>query len=75
MGFHLLARHRDRWRSHGQTVLEVNHEFCISIYIPDPSGNMVEFCHSVRTFTDAERTHAAATWRTHTQASTSTHRR
>lgn len=56
-----LARHRDRWRSHGQTVLEVDHEFCISIYIRDPSGNMVEFCHSVREFTDAERSHAAAT--------------
>lgn len=53
-----LERHRDRWRSHGQTVLEVNHEFCISIYIRDPSGNMVEFCHSVREFTDVERQRA-----------------
>jgi catechol 2,3-dioxygenase-like lactoylglutathione lyase family enzyme len=49
-----LERHRDRWRSHGHTVLEVNHDFCISIYIRDPSGNMVEFCHTVRPFTDAE---------------------
>ena len=56
-----LERHRDRWRSHGQTVLEVDHEFCTSIYITDPSGNMVEFCHSVRGFTDDERAHAAAT--------------
>jgi len=56
-----LERHRDRWRSHGQTVLEVDHEFCISIYITDPSGNMVEFCHSVRPFSDDERAHALAT--------------
>jgi len=55
-----LHRHRDRWRSHGHTVLEVDHEFCVSIYITDPSGNMVEFCHSVRPFTDEERAHAAA---------------
>lgn len=53
-----LRRHRDRWREHGHTVLEVDHEFCISIYIRDPSGNMVEFCHSVRPFTDAERARA-----------------
>ena len=55
-----LARHRDRWRSHGNTVLEVNHEFCVSIYITDPSGNMVEFCHSLREFTDEEKARAAA---------------
>jgi catechol 2,3-dioxygenase-like lactoylglutathione lyase family enzyme len=55
-----LHRHRDRWRQHGHTVLEVDHEFCISIYIRDPSNNMVEFCHSVRGFTDEERARAAA---------------
>jgi catechol 2,3-dioxygenase-like lactoylglutathione lyase family enzyme len=53
-----LERHRDRWRSHGHKVLEVDHGFCISIYISDPSGNMVEFCHTVRDFTPAERARA-----------------
>lgn len=53
-----LHRHRDRWRRHGHTVAEVDHEFCRSIYITDPSGNMVEFCHTVRPFTDAERARA-----------------
>lgn len=53
-----LHRHRDRWRRHGKTVLEVDHEFCISIYITDPDGNMVEFCHSVRDFTAEEKAHA-----------------
>ena len=54
-----LHAKRDRWRSHGYTVLEVDHEFCVSIYIKDPSGNMVEFCHSVREFTAAEKARAA----------------
>ncbi len=49
-----LHRHRDRWRSHGHTVLEVNHDFCISIYLRDPSGNLVEFCHTTRPFSDDE---------------------
>ncbi len=49
-----LHRHRDRWRSHGHHVLEVDHEFCTSIYIRDPSANMVEFCHTNRAFTSDE---------------------
>ena len=53
-----LERHRERWRSCGQTVLEVDHEFCRSIYIRDPEGNTVEFCHTVRDFTDDEKKHA-----------------
>ena len=53
-----LHRHRDRWRRHGHTVAEVDHEFCRSIYLTDPSGNMVEFCHTVRAFTDDERERA-----------------
>jgi catechol 2,3-dioxygenase-like lactoylglutathione lyase family enzyme len=54
-----LERHRERWRSHGHTVLEIDHDFCISIYIRDPSNNMVEFCHTTRDFTVEERTTAA----------------
>jgi catechol 2,3-dioxygenase-like lactoylglutathione lyase family enzyme len=49
-----LHRHRERWRSHGYTVLEIDHEFCISIYIRDPSNNMVEFCHTTRPFSADE---------------------
>jgi len=51
-----LYRHRDRWRTYGHHVLEVDHEFCTSIYIRDPSGNMVEFCHTTREFTPDEIT-------------------
>ena len=49
-----LHEHRDHWRRCGFHVLEVDHEFCISIYLRDPNGNMVEFCHSVRDFTPEE---------------------
>ncbi len=53
-----LDGHRQRWQDCGFHVLEVDHEFCVSIYIRDPSGNMVEFCHSVRDFAPAEIAHA-----------------
>ena len=59
-----LHRHRDRWRAHGHHVLEVDHEFCISVYIRDPSGNMVEFCHTTRAFTEAESAEAEVLLRT-----------
>jgi catechol 2,3-dioxygenase-like lactoylglutathione lyase family enzyme len=53
-----FERHRERWRSHGYVVLEVDHDFCRSIYIRDPEGNTVEFCHTVRDFTPEEKKHA-----------------
>ncbi len=53
-----LERHRDRWRAHGESVLQVDHDFCVSVYIRDPSGNLVEFCHTVREFTAEERARA-----------------
>jgi catechol 2,3-dioxygenase-like lactoylglutathione lyase family enzyme len=56
-----LDAHRERWQRLGHTVLEVDHEFCVSIYLRDPSGNMVEFCHTTRPFTDAEKREAAET--------------
>lgn len=53
-----LDAHRKVWTDHGHTVIEVDHEFCISIYTNDPDGNMVEFCHSVREFTEDEKAEA-----------------
>ena len=53
-----LHERRDHWRRCGHTVLEVDHEFCVSIYLRDPNGNMVEFCHTRRPFTQAETTRA-----------------
>jgi catechol 2,3-dioxygenase-like lactoylglutathione lyase family enzyme len=45
-----LHAHLQRWRECGHTVLEVDHEWCRSIYIRDPNRIMVEFCHTVRAF-------------------------
>ena len=53
-----LDAHRERWQRHGHRVLEVDHEFCVSIYIRDPSNNIVEFCHTTRPFTPEEKVHA-----------------
>ncbi|WP_394933360.1 VOC family protein [uncultured Ilumatobacter sp.] len=55
-----LDRHRARWQQHGHRVIEIDHGFCSSIYLGDPSGNMVEFCLTTRSFTDAERADALA---------------
>jgi catechol 2,3-dioxygenase-like lactoylglutathione lyase family enzyme len=40
--------HRERWRSLGITVAEVDHGFCRSIYAEDPNGITVEFCLMTR---------------------------
>lgn len=53
-----LDERRQVWCSHGHTVAEVDHEFCVSIYTTDPDGNTVEFCHDIRPFTDAEKVEA-----------------
>jgi catechol 2,3-dioxygenase-like lactoylglutathione lyase family enzyme len=49
-----------RWLDHGETVVEIDHGWCTSIYIGDPNGIMVEFCTTtVDEFTDADRAEAA----------------
>jgi catechol 2,3-dioxygenase-like lactoylglutathione lyase family enzyme len=53
----VLHERRDHWRSHGQTVVEIDHGFCSSIYINDPDGNMVEFCCTTEPFTEHDHQH------------------
>lgn len=53
-----LDERRKVWCSHGHTVAEVDHEFCVSIYTSDPDGNTVEFCHDLRGFTSEENKRA-----------------
>ena len=55
-----LERHKQRWREHGITVAEVDHEFCVSIYAMDPNGILVEFCHSTRPLAARDRADAEA---------------
>lgn len=50
----LLAR-REQWQAAGLDVLEIDHNWCESIYTKDPNGNMVEFCLTTGSFTAADR--------------------
>jgi hypothetical protein len=35
--------------------MEIDHDWCVSIYTQDPNGILVEFCTLVRDFTTADR--------------------
>lgn len=50
----VLDAHRRRWQENGIEVLEIDHEWCISIYALDPNGIMVEFCWLTRPFAEQE---------------------
>ncbi len=56
-----IAAKRDRWLANGiEAVVELDHDFCISIYAHDPDGTLVEWCTTVRDFTTDERAEALA---------------
>lgn len=42
----------------GETVTEIDHGWCRSIYTVDPNGILVEFCCTTQVFTDADRAEA-----------------
>lgn len=56
-----LNQRREQWQAAGQDVLEIDHNWCRSIYTTDPSDNMVEFCLTTGSFSSADRDHALAT--------------
>ena len=51
---------RDKWNAADLDVLEIDHNWCRSIYTRDPNNNMVEFCLTTGSFTDDDRTRALA---------------
>jgi catechol 2,3-dioxygenase-like lactoylglutathione lyase family enzyme len=53
-----IAAITTRWQEAGHTVAEVDHGFCVSIYITDPNGILVEFCCMVRPLDDDDKAHA-----------------
>ena len=55
-----LVSWREKWNAAGLDVLEIDHNWCHSVYTRDPNGNMVEFCLTTGSFTDADRTRALA---------------
>ncbi|MEM6484002.1 MAG: VOC family protein [Pseudomonadota bacterium] len=55
-----LMAWKDRWNAAGLDALEIDHNWCHSIYTKDPNGNMVEFCVTTGSFTKADRDAALA---------------
>ena len=53
-----LARHRERWLAAGHDVMEIDHDWCVSIYTEDPNGILVEFCTLTRDFSAEDRAEA-----------------
>ena len=55
-----LDRRRQQWLDAGLDVLEIDHNWCHSVYTKDPNGNFVEFCLTTGAFTQADRDAALA---------------
>ena len=55
-----LEERKQRWRTAGLDVLEIDHNWCRSIYTKDPNDNLVEFCLTTGTFTAKDRDTAIA---------------
>lgn len=55
-----LDERRARWNAAGLDVLEIDHNWCRSIYTRDPNGNMVEFCLTTGSFGAEDRARALA---------------
>ena len=55
-----LDARKARWQQAGLDVMEIDHNWCYSIYTKDPNGNMVEFCLTTGSFTASDRDAALA---------------
>jgi len=55
-----LHQRREAWTAAGYDVLEIDHNWCHSVYTTDPNGNMVEFCLTTGAFSEEDRTRALA---------------
>lgn len=56
--FEELNEWRSKWNDAGLEVLEIDHNWCHSIYTMDPNGNAIEFCLTTGSFTAADRERA-----------------
>jgi catechol 2,3-dioxygenase-like lactoylglutathione lyase family enzyme len=55
-----LDQRRAQWTAAGKSVMEVDHNWCRSIYTKDPNDNLVEFCLTTGSFTGDDRARAIA---------------
>lgn len=53
-----LKRRKEQWLKGGFDVMEIDHNWCYSIYTKDPNDNLVEFCLTTGAFTAEDREHA-----------------
>jgi catechol 2,3-dioxygenase-like lactoylglutathione lyase family enzyme len=52
------AAARERWLDHGHDVMEIDHDWCVSVYTTDPNGILVEFSTLTRDFTAEDKAEA-----------------
>ena len=50
-----LGQRKQQWLDAGLEVLEIDHNWCHSIYTKDPNGILVEFCATTGIFTEQDR--------------------
>jgi catechol 2,3-dioxygenase-like lactoylglutathione lyase family enzyme len=50
-----LHEKRAMWLRGGHDVMEVDHNWCTSIYTRDPNGTLVEYCVTTGVFTQADK--------------------
>jgi len=55
-----LAKRRDHWLESGYGVIEIDHDWCQSVYTTDPGGTLVEWCWTLREPSSADRERARA---------------
>jgi catechol 2,3-dioxygenase-like lactoylglutathione lyase family enzyme len=53
-GLEDIERRKRRWLEYGQQVMEIDHDWCHSIYTTDPNRILVEFCTMTRELTDED---------------------
>jgi len=49
-----IEARKQRWLDYGYDVLEIDHNWCYSIYTTDPNGTLVEFCLTTGQFTEED---------------------
>ncbi|MFT4677397.1 MAG: catechol 2,3-dioxygenase-like lactoylglutathione lyase family enzyme [Patiriisocius sp.] len=59
-----LDRRKAQWTEAGCNVMEIDHNWCHSIYTKDPNDNLVEFCLTTGSFTTDDRSEALAELKT-----------
>lgn len=55
-----LQRRKQQWLDAGLDIMEIDHNWCYSIYTKDPNDNLVEFCATTGSFTAEDRKVALA---------------